>query len=106
MQEGTKDFGIRISEGFWTNCMAHVRDDGVWVVSGLHVPEHMQGMGWGRMTFTRVLTWADAEGQVLALNPSPFLPGLDEDTLRSFYTKYGFIQSDNDSYMYRNPRGI
>lgn len=102
--DDNKDFGIRLTEGFWTNCTVHRRDDGVWMVSGLHVPEHMQRMGWGRMTLLRVLSWADEEGHVLSLNPSPFLPGLDEESLIKFYSKYGFEHSGDDRLMYRNPK--
>lgn len=81
---------------------------GAWLVTGVEVGHEVpRGTGVARGLMRRVLDDADSEGVVLYLSIEPDGTGLDEDQLRAWYERLGFVTDHDigsDYAMVRTPK--
>lgn len=86
-----------------------VIEPGAWLLTGIEVAHNERGNGHARELLRRVLHDADKESITLYLSiePDHTLDSLDEDPLRRWYTRHGFVADvsvDSDIAMVRKPK--
>ena len=90
-----------------------IRRPGAWLLTRIEVADDdvdgspLRGRGIARGLMARVLADADAEGAAIYLVIDPDGTGLDEDQLREWYRRLGFVKDptiDSDVTMVREPR--
>lgn len=80
--------------------------DGV-AVTGIGVGKAFRGQGSASRVLKEVIEDADREGVILYLSIEPDGTGLDEDQLRAWYARNGFVNMDpelTDIGMIRKPQ--
>lgn len=86
----------------------HIIQPGAWLLTGVDVANNERGKGVARELLRRVLADADEENVTLYLSIEPDGTGLDEDQLRDWYHRLGFIHDtslQSDIAMIRTPKG-
>lgn len=78
---------------------------GAWLLTSVEVAYDHRGEGVARGLMRHVLADADAEGAPLYLSIEPDGTGLDEDQLRTWYRRLGFVDDPMSAItMVREPR--
>lgn len=77
---------------------------GTTLITGMNVQQRNKGLG--SKLLNSIIDWADSNGKTLALvpaaTPDVALGGLNQEQLRDWYAKNGFVSRDD--YMVRNPQ--
>ena len=66
------------------------------VISVDFIHTEAQGKGYGTEIMTDLCRWADEHKKILCLTPEPEWESTQEQ-LDKFYSKFGFVENDNDN---------
>lgn len=81
-------------------------DSSLVIITRIMVTAQQRGKGYARELMERVIEDADEEGVLLMLSVEADPGGLDEKTLKAWYTRLGFeILPGSDTTMVRRPVG-